>query len=333
VKIVFRTEGDAATGAGHALRCLALAEAIQAIAPDAQIAFAARDETFQALPRLARFDRMGPEPAPCDLAIVDGYGFDQALEAAWAAQGARVAAMEDWPGRRHRCEVLIDPAPARKPGDYRALVPAGTELLLGLRYALVAPALRTRRTEALARLRRPQGVRRVLVSTGLGDVGGGAVAALEALKGLSFVQRIDVAVGSGAASRHALMRLAAADPRVKLMFDAEGMDALMVAADLAIGAAGGSAWERCVLGLPSLVLLAADNQKDNAEALKAAGAATVLGRAGEVAPAVIAAEVERLQADPNARRAMGRAASELVDGRGAERVARALLRGLSARKP
>jgi spore coat polysaccharide biosynthesis predicted glycosyltransferase SpsG len=176
-------------------------------------------------------------------------------------------------------------------------------------------------------------VRRVLVSTGLGDIGGGAVVALEALKGLDFIQRIDVAVGSGAASRPALLRLAAADPRVKLMFDAEAMEELMVAADLAIGAAGGSAWERCVLALPSLVLVAADNQSDNAAALTAAGAAVVLGKAGEVAPARLAAEVERLHTDAGARRAMGRAASELVDGRGAERVARTLLRGLSARTP
>ena len=333
MKIAFQAEGDAATGAGHALRCLALADAIQAIEPDAEIAFAARDETFAALPRLARFGRMAPEPAPCDLAVIDGYRFDQTVEAAWAAQGARVAAMEDQPGRRHRCDTLIDPAPVRRPVDYRGLISAGTELLLGLRYALTAPDLRARRQEAMTRRRTPLGVRRVLVSTGLGDVGDGAVTALEALKGLSFVQRIDVAVGSGARSRTALIRLAAADPRVKLLFDAEGMDELMLAADLAIGAAGGSAWERCVLGLPSLVLIAADNQSDNAAALADAGAAAVLGCAGEVSPAALASEVQRLHTDAAARRSMARAASKLVDGRGAERVARVLLRGLSAWKP
>jgi UDP-2,4-diacetamido-2,4,6-trideoxy-beta-L-altropyranose hydrolase len=330
--IVFRAEADAVVGAGHALRCLALAEAVAAVEPSARIAFAASPATFAALPRLNRFEQQGPDPAPCALAVIDGYGFDAALEETWRRTGARVAVLEDAPGRPHRCDLLIDPAPQRRAEDYRRAAP-GAELLLGLRYALTAPAFRAARTTALARRGKSAGVRRLLVSTGLGDAGGGAVAALKALKDLKFVKRIDVAVGRAAPSLPALRTLAAQDPRVRLRPDAEDMAELIAAADLAIGAAGGSAWERCVLGLPSLVLIAAGNQKDNAAALEAAGAATVLGKAGEVPPEAIAAEVERLHQDAAARRAMARAAAGLVDGRGAERAARALLRLLlSARK-
>jgi UDP-2,4-diacetamido-2,4,6-trideoxy-beta-L-altropyranose hydrolase len=325
-RIVFRAEADAAIGAGHALRCLALADTIKALAPEARIGFAASEATFAALPRLARFERLGPEPQACDLAVIDGYGFDVSLETAWAELGAKLAVMEDAPGRRHRCDLLVDPDPARKAQDYRGLVPGSAELMLGVRYALVAPGFRALRQASLSRRRKAPGVRRVLVSTGLGDAGGGAVTALQALKSLGFLRRIDVAVGSATPSRPALMRLAAADPRVKLLFDAEDMAELMSAADLCIGAAGGSSWERCALGLPSLVLVAAENQAGNARALADAKAAVVLGKAGEVTAAALAAEALRLHEDGAARRALSRAASDLVDGRGAERVARALLR-------
>ena len=54
---------------------------------------------------------------------------------------------------------------------------------------------------------------------------------------------------------------------------------LMVACDLAIGAGGGSAWERCCVGLPTIMIGIADNQSDVAAALADAGAAIDLGPA------------------------------------------------------
>ena len=59
------------------------------------------------------------------------------------------------------------------------------------------------------------------------------------------------------------------------------MPALTAAADLAIGAGGSSTWERCCLGLPTITVVLADNQRGAAAALAERGAATVGSGGGE----------------------------------------------------
>ena len=45
------------------------------------------------------------------------------------------------------------------------------------------------------------------------------------------------------------------------------MAEIMSKSDLCIGAAGSTAWERCCLGLPTITLVIADNQREIAEQL------------------------------------------------------------------
>jgi spore coat polysaccharide biosynthesis predicted glycosyltransferase SpsG len=93
------------------------------------------------------------------------------------------------------------------------------------------------------------------------------------------------------------------------------MAQLMADSDLAIGAAGATAWERCCLGLPTLMLVLADNQHYLAEVLVGAGAAKLL-------------DLEELNnSELISSLGMGLTASTLVDGEGVARVLQAL-RGL-----
>jgi spore coat polysaccharide biosynthesis predicted glycosyltransferase SpsG len=57
------------------------------------------------------------------------------------------------------------------------------------------------------------------------------------------------------------------------------MAALMAECDVAIGAAGGTSWERCCLGVPTLIAVLAENQQRIAVSLDAGGAAINLGEA------------------------------------------------------
>ena len=54
------------------------------------------------------------------------------------------------------------------------------------------------------------------------------------------------------------------------------MSTLMAQTDISIGAAGVTAWERCSLGVPSIVVVAFDNQKLIAKALEDNSAALVV---------------------------------------------------------
>ena len=103
----------------------------------------------------------------------------------------------------------------------------------------------------------------------------------------------------------------------------DNMAQLMADSDLAIGAAGTTAWERCCLGLPALMLVLADNQRKVAQSLASTGAAAVLQGGGALAPQ-LAAWLGRLQEFPGALAAMSLAAMQAVDGDGAQRIAHLL---------
>ena len=55
----------------------------------------------------------------------------------------------------------------------------------------------------------------------------------------------------------------------------------MLDADLAIGAGGSSSWERCCLGLPTLLYVLAENQRKIAESLEKLGAVKIVNNLKE----------------------------------------------------
>ncbi len=96
----------------------------------------------------------------------------------------------------------------------------------------------------------------------------------------------------------------------------DDMADLMARADLAIGAAGGTSWERCCLGLPSLIVITADNQGKIAHGLERAGAIRLLGRREDLLPESIAEVVLALARDEGARAEMSVRAAGICTGTG-----------------
>ena len=316
--IVLRADASPSMGGGHVMRCLAVAEALAAAG--ARVAFATDPASLAAAPALAAAPRRPPEPTPAASAVlIDGYHLDAAEARAWAAAGVPVAVLDDAPDRPRPCALRIDPTPGRTPADYAAIAP-GARLLLGPAYAPMRAAYARLRPAALARRARSGPVQVVLVSLGLTDAAGLAPAAAEAALRACPAAAVDVAVGAGAATLSALRALAADERRLTLHVDAPNVPELTAGADLAVGAAGVSCWERCALGLPTITLVAADNQRANAAALAAANAACVVHAPEEIGPAL-----QALAADAPRRTATAKAAAALCDAEGASRIAQALL--------
>jgi spore coat polysaccharide biosynthesis predicted glycosyltransferase SpsG len=95
-------------------------------------------------------------------------------------------------------------------------------------------------------------------------------------------------------------------------------------ADLAICAGGSTCWELAYMGVPSIILILAENQRGIAESLAEAGAADCLGWHADAGSGAITEAVARLVADPERRAALTRRGRRLVDGQGVERVVDAL---------
>lgn len=345
---VFRCDGSAAIGGGHLRRCLTLAEALQAAGW--RCAFATAAASLAVLPRLAgsveilpldeALDAAGEAAAigrrypRCDWLIVDHYGRDQAFERACRSFAARSLVIDDLADRAHDCDVLLDQTLRRRAQDYRGLVPQRCQMLLGVEFALLRPEFVRARVDHERSAVNAVPPYRVLVAMGLTDPDNLTTLALTALDGCPLPLLIDVVLGAAAPHREAVAAMAArlAHP-VRVLVDPPGLAAVMAAADLVIGAAGTSSWERCCLALPSIVLLAADNQRHIAAALLDAGAACVLQQGPATPPADLAAAVLALLRDPPRRAAMARRAASVCDGRGVERVIALLASPLCRLKP
>jgi spore coat polysaccharide biosynthesis predicted glycosyltransferase SpsG len=152
----------------------------------------------------------------------------------------------------------------------------------------------------------------------------------EALSSSGLPIELDIVVGS-AASTIGRLRQIAADSTIPMTVTVNAPDiaSRMARADLAIGGAGTTSWERCCLGLPTIVIVVAPNQTRNAEELAARGASITAGSAGAVSGEQVVAQVAALLGDRARLRDMSRNAAAICDGRGVERVISAICGGLA----
>lgn len=313
-RILFVCDAGPGVGGGHVMRCLTLAGALARRGADC--AFVSTPEAADILARYAPDVRLAGEDAPADLVVLDSYRMAPATQAAWRGRAARLAVIDDL-GRPHDTDLVLDPSFGRTQADYVAPV-----VLAGPAYALVRPEFAAARDGTLSRRGEP--VNRCLVSLGLTDVGGitGRVAA--ALLADSAALALDVVVGAGAPSLPALRALAA-DGRVTLHVDTDDMAGLITRADLCVGAGGSSVWERACLGLPTVTLILADNQRDMAMKLDAAGVTLALDARWPGVEGRLIEAVQRLVQDDALRAGLSAKSAEACDGLGAERAAEALL--------
>ncbi|PVM90606.1 UDP-2,4-diacetamido-2,4,6-trideoxy-beta-L-altropyranose hydrolase [Caulobacter endophyticus] len=339
-RILFVVNAGPSVGGGHFMRSLNLARALEArgvgfafAGPPAVTTlsetFASRAicaGTFEADDLIAGAAALATD---YDALVFDHYDLD-AEDHRQIAAGRPALVVDDLADRPLAADLLLDAGVARQASDYDGLLPPHTELLLGPDNAALSPAFAALRDKALVRRAATTRIERVLVSLGLTDVGGITAATVRALLPVLGERRLEVVVGGQAPSLSALREIAAVDPRLTLHVDSRDMPALTARADLAIGAAGSSSWERCVLALPAISLVLADNQREAAQALSALGAHRSLN-AEPLAPEDLRHAFATLADAPGAWRTMSLAAAKVCDGQGAQRTADRFLALISPR--
>jgi UDP-2,4-diacetamido-2,4,6-trideoxy-beta-L-altropyranose hydrolase len=338
-RILFVVDAGPRVGGGHVMRSLTLAHALEAqgcactfMGPPAVSAVL---ETFA--PGATRLSAASTEPRDLAAAIgseqfeamvFDHYGLSEREHRAMG-QGRPVLVIDDLADRALGADMVLDSGPERKAADYDGLVPEGCRLLLGPNQAPVRPEFAALREAALAWRGEP--VQRVLVSLGLTDLGGVTARVVERLRPRVGDAGLDIVLGADAPSLPGLTKIARRDSRLALHVDTPHMARLTAEADIAIGAAGSSTWERCTLGLPSVMVVLAENQKAAAAAMTERGAALVVDPASPAFDAHFDRAVMRLLTDAPLRRQMARASAEICDGQGAARTAEAFLKLIAGR--
>ena len=355
MRVAFRVDASQAIGTGHVRRCLALAHALRAVGVECR--FVTRDlgvdsvgmigrEAFSAalLPApdgpaepdarvvhsawagvtlavdVAQTRTALAEWAP-DWVVIDHYAFDSRWhEEIRAALGCRIAAIDDFADRRLACDLLIDHNHARdhrtKYGEH---LPAEVVLLGGPEYALLGPVF------ANAPRYQPRAtVQSIGVFMGGVDRANLSARVLDAIGLAGFEGPVEIVATSANPHLAALRAAAEARASTVLSVDLGDLAAFFARHDLQVGAGGGASWERCCIGVPTLLLVVAENQLAVVPDLAAGGIVATPEPPDSLDARAIARAIAELIDDSARRAGLAAKARALVDGRGAMRVAQVM---------
>ncbi|MCR9242068.1 MAG: UDP-2,4-diacetamido-2,4,6-trideoxy-beta-L-altropyranose hydrolase [Rhodobiaceae bacterium] len=352
MNVIFRADASLEIGLGHVMRCLTLADELTRMGAECQFicqevdghmlsAIEAKGFVAKALPGADQDIMSWQEDCErtwrlvskdsADWLVVDHYALDHKWERELRRQGMKLMAIDDLANRPHFCDLLLDQNLGREVGAYAALVPDECTILTGPRYALLRPQFAEQRAQSLER-REHGAIEQLLVSMGGVDQPNATGAVLMALKDSDLPPECHIKVVMGLASPWLdnVREIAATLPwSVDICVDVQDMAALMVQSDLAIGAGGGTSWERCCMGLPTLIVVIADNQQEGALALVEAGAVFQAGSvSSENFDLDLKTFISKLAFDVDAVRQLSAASAAICDGKGVSRVAQMLHGGM-----
>ncbi|MEM5581299.1 UDP-2,4-diacetamido-2,4,6-trideoxy-beta-L-altropyranose hydrolase [Roseibium sp. AS2] len=338
-RVGFRVDAAVMLGGGHVMRCLTLARTFRDLGHICT--FLCSEETLEVIPEdlwdgfnvrtIASLNSYETDER-YDLLVIDHYGIAEPEERKWRSQAGTLMVIDDLADRRHDCDLLLDQTYEVKAADYEALVPANCRMLLGTNYALLREEFAAHRPASLERrMDRPIGGR-VLVSLGMTDVDGIAGRVCTLLKNIGNLRKVDVVLDRKAASHAQIRDICASDGRFQIHCDVRNMAELMLLADVAIGAGGTTTWERCAMGVPSIVLVLADNQTKIADLMNKAGAIGLLGDVRKDTDLQLSDRMTQFLSNAEQLRAFGKRSAALCDGAGARRVVEDVLQLVAMRK-
>lgn len=349
MKILFRVDASVNIGCGHVYRSLTLADKLTKIGCQVQFIcsehignlidfIAEKGYRVHKLPvhhkcqdkdswlgrdwsEDAQLTRDIVANTQIDWLIVDHYAVDSRWYSVVKSSDYQLMVIDDLADRKYDCDRLLDQTYGRVAEDYLPNLISNTELQLGTDFGLLRDEFVNARALAITRRRQCININTILLSLGGTDVENITEKTLYLLEATHLADTIalNVIVGPNNPNRASLeLRVKSSRFKCKLHFSVTNMAELMVQSDLAIGAAGSSAWERCVLSLPSINITLADNQKTIAAKLDDIGVAISLGEPKVLTSTCLAKAIDDCQTN---YQIMVKKSGNLVDGIGASRVA------------
>lgn len=334
--LLIRADASTAIGTGHVMRCLALAQAWQRqggsvlfvmaeVPAPLQARLQSEGMAVQSLSVVPGSDQDAiataalAQEAGSRWVVVDGYQFGATYQQQLKQTGVSVLFLDDYGhAALYTADLVLNQNLTAHPAWYEPRS-THTRLLLGTQYVLLRQEFWPWRhwQRSLAPV-----ARKILVTLGGSDPDNVTLKVIYALKLLN-IPDLDVVVVVGGSNPHWEMLQATVQDcsfPIRLARNVQNMPDLLAAADLAIAAGGTTTWELAFLGLPSLLLMLAENQRAIAEKLDQSGIAINLGWHDQTAVATIAAAIHQLLPDLETRRKMSQLGQQQVDGWGSLRI-------------
>jgi len=258
-----------------------------------------------------------------DWMIVDHYALDFEWETLLQPYYENLFVIDDLADRAHIATILLDQNLGRTIQDYQHLIQPCCQCLLGADYALLREEFLAWREISLQHKSAPT-LNSILVNLGGVDADNVTGEVIEVLANTQVpgLQQVQVVMGNNAPhielvkqQIEQLNRSNQVHVIFNLLTGVNNMAQLMAESDFAIGAAGSTTWERCCLGLPSIMIVIAENQQVIAQQLEKARAAKIVSLPLK---SVLGSELQNLS--KHDLMALIKNSTVLVDGQGCDRV-------------
>jgi len=255
-----------------------------------------------------------------DWIVVDHYAIDQIWERKIEPYVKKIMVIDDLANRYHHCNLLLDQTYGRSRDDYSMLISEKCNLLCGSSYAMIRPEFKQSRSYSLKRRSfiKPFNV---LISLGGVDKDNVTSLVLESFCNLELQKEVEINVVMNRFSpwlEDIRKQSSLTKTKITVLTDVENLAELMANSDFAIGAAGATSWERCCLGLPSLVFILGENQNYVAKTLSECGAVKVIKDFSKVK--YIEDEIAYLLEQPEKLKKMSEISASVVIGDGTSKV-------------
>lgn len=354
MNVFLRVDSSLSIGSGHVIRCLNLAKAlekqslqcifvtkshrgniIKKIKKDGfQTKIIDSDPEFDSYTRDEKAWLNGSQEddardfialvmQECDapaIIIVDHYSLDSEWEnlVKKSFPETRLVVIDDLCNRPHRCDLLIDQTFQREVAEYTSLNESQGTILTGTKFALLSPTfsgLRELSITRKAQLNLPKTLLLTMGGVDAHNITGKVLSSLEECS-FNYIDKITVILGAACPHQHAIHALAGKlKYKIEVLTNVTNMAELMYKHDFAIGAMGGTTWERCVMALPAINVAIADNQLTIASNLESVGA--IVMHADEIDKVTINTALNALTIGYHDQRVL---AMSICDGQGLTRV-------------
>lgn len=322
------SEGSRWTGSGHIVETLHLSRALANVPWRAYLSrqtppallkrFGSRAQTVDGFSPV-KLARLGPSLLERGLstAVLNFLKIEPTQVNALKRCGLKVVCITAKGGRPAHCDLWIDLGIGAR---------SSTNSRGGPKFMVLSPAFR--RWARRARVHRGR-ITRLLILMGGTDFSGASAALVGAMAGrLASVEKHVVAGPNFAHLARLRQALASVDDgSFRLHRSPADLPALMARSDAAFTFGSDTSLELACVGTPTILLHEAPHERRQALFLARKGCGLFFGPPSSVTARRALSFVRRLD-DPAVRNRCARAGRRLVDGRGGERVARILRRGL-----
>ncbi|PJC86299.1 UDP-2,4-diacetamido-2,4,6-trideoxy-beta-L-altropyranose hydrolase [Vibrio sp. HA2012] len=288
MKVVIRVDASVWIGSGHVMRCLVLADALQSHGCSVSFACLPQNGDMKAFisqrgyqvieltpPKVFQTPKHSSDyeawlqksqakdaidflecVRDADLVITDHYGIGKSWhDIIKAKRDCFIVAIDDLV-REHNADLIVDQTLGRTACEYQTngVALTGTKYaLLNDKFALVRPQAEKRKFH----FSKPK----VLISMGGVDMPNATMSVLQSLVGCVEAE-FSVLLSKRSPNFKVVSDWCAKHDEVHHIEFVSDMATMMLEHDVAIGAPGSTSWERACLGLPSIIIPLADNQKE-----------------------------------------------------------------------